>query len=352
MKLKTLLMLLFAVTPLTLPAQTLVPADDSHIQYTGRFDFSNPKSPRYDWGGVSLAVRFKGKSLGFLLEDAKNNYDVHVDGKPVTVWVTQAPQTLYSVEGLAEGVHSVKIVKRTEALWGIASFKGLVLSKGGKLLAPPASPSRKIELIGDSFVCGYGNEADTLKCKDLRPFQNTDKAFGAFVARDLKAEYHNISYSGKGILRNYGAKAQHSPDPFPPLYDQTLCGDPKTKWDFSQWAPDAIIIHLGDNDFSTEPRPTQKDYVENYGKFLQHIREVNPKAAIFLFAPVGWPNFFKYVEEVVANRNAAGDIKVFAVGYGDIPNSELGCDYHPQVIAHRKFADILTPVLKKILDWK
>jgi hypothetical protein len=136
------------------------------------------------------------------------------------------------------------------------------------------------------------------------------------------------------------------------LYDRTLCGEPNSHWDFSKWIPDAVIIHLGDNDFSTEPRADAKDYVENYVKFLERIRGFYPKAGIFLFAPNGWPNFSKSVEEVVAKRKSAGDSKVFFVGYGDVPQDELGCDYHPQTKAHRKFADILTPVLREKLGWR
>jgi len=347
--------LFFALLGITLPsigaAQTMVPADDPRIQTTGRFDLSNPKAPRFDWAGSAFDVRYKGKSLGFLLEDGKNNYDVYVDGKLVSTWVTQAPQTLYSVEGLSKAKHTIHVVKRTEALWGIATFKGLVLSKGGTLFDPPARPKRKIEVVGDSFVAGYGDEATTLKCLDLRPYQNADKAFGGFLARDLKAEYQNISYSGRGIVRNYGEKSRTSPEPFPPLYDRTLCGVPQSRWDFSKWKPDAVVIHLGDNDFSTEPRADSKNYEENYLQFLKHIRGNYPQASIFLFAPNGWPNFRQFVEEVVKARNGAGDKKVYFVGYGEIPQGDLGCDWHPQVKAQRKFADILMPVLKEKLGW-
>ncbi len=351
MKFKTCLLLLGALLPTFAGAKTLIPPDDPRIQYVGRFDLSNPKAPRFDWGGTSWTVRFKGSSISFLLEDGKNDYDVKVDGKPSTVWVTQAPQTFYSLTGLSQGIHTVTVLKRTEALWGIAALKGILLPKAEDLMEPPAPSRRKIEVVGDSWVCGYGDEATTLKCPGLRPYQNADKAFGAYVARDLGAEYHNIAYSGRGILRNYGDKKQKSPDPFPPLYDQTLCGDPKSRWDFSKWVPDAVIIHLGDNDFSTEPRADARAYVENYGKLLQHMREVYPKASLFLFAPKGWPNFYNLVEEVVRKRNKAGDKKVYPVGYEGVPESELGCDWHPQAKAHRKLADILTPVLKEKLGW-
>jgi hypothetical protein len=35
-------------------------ADNENIEYVGRFDFSNPKSVRFDWPGVQIRTRFEG----------------------------------------------------------------------------------------------------------------------------------------------------------------------------------------------------------------------------------------------------------------------------------------------------
>lgn len=330
---------------------TLISPDNPRIQYSGRIDFSNPKAPRFDWPGVSLLVRFKGTSIGFLLEDGGNDYDVKLDGRPLKVWVTQADHNLYSLTGLSNKEHTVRVVKRTEALFGTILFKGLVLGEGGVLLKPPAKPRRKIEIIGDSFVCGYGDEAATLKCENLRPYENADKAFGAEVARDLNAEYVLVAYSGKGIVRNWGDKAKKSEDPFPPLYHRLLCHDPDSQWDFSQWIPDAVIIHLGQNDFSSEPKADRRDYVNGYLRFIREIRGKYPNAFIYCFATTGWPGYSPFVEEVVQKRREAGDGRVYFVGYPNVPADELGCDYHPQVKAQEKLAEILAPVLKGTLGW-
>jgi len=277
---------------------TISPADP-RIQYSGRIDFSDPKSPVFDWPGVSITTRFRGTSIGFLLQDGQNNFDVQVDGNPVTVWVTRPSQTLYSLEGLAPDEHEVRIVKRTEALFGPTVFQGLVLEKAVDLLEPPARPKRKIEIIGDSWVCGYGNEGASVLCPDLRPFENADKSFGALLARDLKAEYHLVAYSGKGVIRNWAEKGPVSPNPFPPLFDRVLESAPQSRWDFSRWIPDAVIVHLGLNDFSTEPQADAGNFVRQYALLLQHLRQVYPQASLFCFCTAGWPNFYPYVEEAV-----------------------------------------------------
>lgn len=345
------LSLFISLSPCLLWGKTMIAPDNQLIQYSGRIDFSNPKAARFDWSGVSLTVKFKGSSIGFLLEDGNNNFEVYVDGRPATVWVTQPDQDLYSLSGLSSGEHVVRVVKRTEALFGATLFKGLVLDKSSNLLELPLKPLRKIEFVGDSIVCGYGNEAATLKCDSLRPYENVDKAFGADAARDLNAEAVFVAYSGKGVVRNWGDKNRKSSDPFPPLYGRTLCHVPEISWDFSQWVPDAVVVHLGSNDFSSEPHADPKDYIKNYVQFLETIRKNYPEASIYCMGVTGWPHYYQWLQQVVKDRNDSGDPKVYCVGYPNAPESELGCDYHPNVTAHRQMADVLVPVLQKTLGW-
>lgn len=350
-KILAVLSIFAGLWPGLLWGKTIILPDDPKIQYSGRVDFSYPRAARYDWPGVSITVRFKGTSIGFFLEDGNNNFEVYVDDQPVTVWVTDPDKDLYSLSGLSSGEHTVRVVKRTEALFGTTLFKGLVLGPSASLLPPPPKPSRKIEFVGDSYVCGYGDEAATLKCDSLRPYENVDKAFGADTARDLNAEAVFVAYSGRGVVRNYGDKNRRSADPFPPLFTRTLCHDPQSRWDFSQWVPDAVVVHLGSNDFSSEPRADPADYVNNYVRFVKQIREYYPQAAIYCMGVTGWPNFHPYLEQVVNQSNGSGDKKVYLVSYPDIPQNELGCDYHPNVQAHRGLADALVPVMQKTLGW-
>ena len=305
---KLFILALFIIASMAQAQDQTISPSSPLIQYSGRFDFSNPAAPRFDWSGCSITVAFKGTSVGLLLEDGKNNYDVYLDNKPVTVWVTQPSQTAYTLEGLSQGEHLLRVVKRTEALWGVTTFKGVLLKDKGEILKAPDAPAHRIEIIGDSYVCGYGSESTTVKCEDLRPYENVEKAFGALVAKEFNAEYHVVAYSGKGIVRNYGDKAQRSPDPFPPLYDRTLCGDEKLAWDFKQWVPHAVIIHLGTNDHSTEPHPDPKDFTHGYVDLLKHMRDKYPKAMIYCLVTSGWPNFSPLIDKIVEKRVVASEM--------------------------------------------
>ena len=57
------------------------------------------------------------------------------------------------------GSHKVTLVKRTEAFVGnTVTFRGFVVD--GQTVLPTPSPTnapRKLEVIGDSITCGYGN---------------------------------------------------------------------------------------------------------------------------------------------------------------------------------------------------
>ncbi|HXL72683.1 MAG TPA: hypothetical protein VN963_03575, partial [bacterium] len=61
-------------------SSVLVLANDPNIQYSGRFDFSNPLAPRFDWPAVSISAVFQGTSIGILLTDGNNNYNAFIDG--------------------------------------------------------------------------------------------------------------------------------------------------------------------------------------------------------------------------------------------------------------------------------
>lgn len=335
---------------MTWAQETIVPADSALIQYSGRVDFTDPKAPKFDWPGVSITVGFKGSSVGFLLDDLGNNYDVQVDGKPATVWVTSPNTPLYTVT-TTPGEHLLRVVKRTEALFGGCTFKGISLPKDTTLFKTPDPPNRRLEIIGDSYACGYGVESSSIQCDSLRPYENADKAFGALIAKDLRAEYHLEAFSGKGIIRNWGEKTPTSPDPFPPLIDLTLCRDPKSVWDFKKWVPNAVLIHLGLNDFSTSPEADQKEFTHVYMELLKHLRSKYPKAVLFCVAPLDQYGLSVLLDKIVEKTHDGGDTNVFLLTYPPITPDQFGCDGHPNAIAQRHIADTLVPTIKETLYW-
>lgn len=62
------------------------------------------------------------------------------------------------------------------------------------------------------------------------------------------------------IFSNHGDPNVTSVDPFPVYYPRTLASVPNSQWNF-QYIPDAIVINLGTNDYSTKPQPPANIFV-------------------------------------------------------------------------------------------
>lgn len=68
------------------------------------------------------------------------------------------------------------------------------------------------------------------------------------------------SHSHSLIISNYGDPNVTSVNPFPIYYPRSLANVPTSQWDF-QYIPDAVVINLGTNDYSTQPQPPADIFV-------------------------------------------------------------------------------------------
>jgi lysophospholipase L1-like esterase len=331
-------------------SSVLVPANDPHIQYFGRFDFSDPLAPRFDWPAVSISAVFQGTSVGILLDDGNNDFDAFIDGKLQQVIVTD-DAAQYTVGGLKPGTHSLLLVKRTEASFGIVVFKGLILENGMSLLKPPSPPSRRIEFVGDSLACGAEVEDMNASCEPshFRPTANGYLAFGPLAARALNADYRVTSYSGTGILAKFGVVKMT----MPAYYPRVLAGLDDQVIDPHQWAPDAVVIELGGNDFFSGGTPPSQDEFESaYRKFIAVLRADYPKAQIFCATFGTLPPAGNLIQDVVEQEKKAGDDKVGLIVL-DYPKAHLtGCYKHFDLVGQQQVGDELAKALREILGWE
>lgn len=91
---------------------------------------------------------------------------------------------------------------------------------------------------------------------------------------------HVESWSGKGLVKNYG-EVPPSTDPFPIYFNRTFGVSPTPIYNFSNYEPDAVVINLGTNDFSTTPVPSQLMFENAYRNFLNQIRQAYSEEMIF-----------------------------------------------------------------------
>jgi hypothetical protein len=105
------------------------------------------------------------------LNDTNNFYNVFLNDEHIAVIMTLKNKAEYLlVSNLdPEKQYYLKLTKRTEAMNNnqptICYF--FSLDSGGQLLELPPAPSRKLEFLGDSITCGYGNMANSSSCADI-----------------------------------------------------------------------------------------------------------------------------------------------------------------------------------------
>ncbi len=343
-----------------------VPPNDPNIFYMGRVNCT-PEGPSFAFPAVSVRVRFEGDSLDLRLRDfgkgtaqSTNYYDVSIDGAPATrLEVAPGDHTYQLARDLSGPEHTAEIVKRVESNGdsGKGQLLALRVREGARLLPTPARALR-LEFVGDSITCGYGNEVSTTAPEQFHYTtlnSNANLAYGAVAARQLGAEYAAVAMSGRGVYRNW---ADGSGDHMPAAYAKTLPDDAAAPlWDFARYTPDVVVVNLGTNDFSP-PGPDHAAFKTAYSNFLSTLRGRYPSA--LLLAVVGpmlsdgyppgvmaWTTIQSDVSSVVGELKARGDANVhfFALSPQSAP---FGEDWHPTVATHQRMADAIVAEIRRL----
>ncbi len=338
-------------------SQQLIPVQDKHISYEGRIAYM-PDAAELMWPGTSVTIHFKGTGISgeFKDQDTSNYYNVIVDNKIISVIQFDTLKEIVTLAaGLSHGKHTLQLFKRTEWDKGKTWFYGFETNGKTKLLNPPKLPKRKIEFFGNSISCGYAIN-DMVHDSPLGYYENNYDAYPAITARHFNAQYHCTSKSGIGIMVSW------FPLIMPEMYDRLDPTDSTSKWDFSKFTPDVIVINLFQNDswivtmpdneqfkkrFGTTP-PDESQIVKAYKNFVQTIRSTYPNAQIICMlgsmditkegSP--WPG---YVKKAVAELN---DPKIFTyiAPYKNTPG-------HPKVKEQKELADGLIKFIDAHIKW-
>ena len=344
------------IGPLTIETMKY-PADDARIRYVGRFDFQDPKRPAFDWSGSAIELAFAGTDLAVFLEelDGINVYNVAVDGHSHVLKTEMGPGRYVLAAGLAPGEHHLRLVKRTEPVLGAVVFGGVEIAGDG-LLAPPPGKTRRIEFIGDSITTGFGNEGESPDCLFTAETQNAETAYAALVAAELDAAYTLVAMSGLGVYYPLQLQGVSSADTAVDILDRALAFEPDVTWPPDQQTPDAVVISLGTNDYSSDPIPEDENFIEVYFELLNEVRGRYPEAFIFAAAgPLVMEPGPRMIETAVERFRATNDDErvayVFVEDNLERSAEDFGCAWHPNVHGHRKIAAQLAPIIAAQLGW-
>ena len=348
---------------------TVVSASDPHILYAGRISFTNPERPAFNFPGVQIRAAFEGTSLRMMAKPKSGYFMAQIDNaEPFKVsFMGQRDSVVTLATALPDGKHQVKLMYAIEGYEMYPEFWGFVLDEGKKLVDAPAFSDRKIEFIGNSITCGYGNEG--LKKEEGFDYatENHYYSYASIAARNLEAQHWVVARSGIGAYRNYnGPKTGNPESNMPAQYEYTgyawnpdLRKQPtflREKWDFSRYQPDVVCINLGTNDLST-PNYDEKLLKQNYHKLLKMVRQHNPESKIvFLTGTMLYNKELalqrQLLDEVAAEAQKSGDKQVYRFDMPPIDNVAFyGNDWHPNIYQDEKMAAELTVFLRQLMNW-
>jgi lysophospholipase L1-like esterase len=337
------------------PLPVAIAPASSQIRYSGRFD-KGGSAPKCSWSASAVTLKFSGERLNVRLNGTtdKDHFEVVIDGVPAGVLQVQSGSHRYAVYPVASAAaspvpHTITLFKRTEARLGITTIEGFEVAKGGRLLSLPAAPKRRIEVIGDSISCGYGNEGANEKEKFTPATENAYLTYGAMAARKFGADYTCIAWSGRTMWPGNTMNE---------VYDRTLPTDTASRWNFSQWTPDVVVINLSSNDFAPKVFPEEEGWVKGYRAFIARVRKNYPRAVIYCTSsPMLWAERDKvsrqYLHRIVDEENKSGDKKVHFLDFKtQNPANGLGAAWHPNVKTQGIMAENLADALERDLKWQ
>ena len=358
----------FAIETVPIKGSIISPTDP-FIQYTGRISFANPERPAWNFPGIQIVASFEGTSLRMIAKPRSGYFVAQIDqAEPFKVAFRGERDSVVTLAtALPNGVHTVKLMYAIEGYEFYPEFWGFVLDKDKKLVETPALPSRKIEFIGNSITCGYGNEG--LKKEEGFDYatENHYYSYASITARNLEAQHWVVARSGIGAYRNFAGPKTGNPESNmlaqyeyvgfawkPDLRKEaTFLSE---KWDFSRYQPDVVCINLGTNDLST-PNYDLQLLKQNYQKLLKTVRHHNPKAKIvFLTGTMLYNKELELqkqlLDEVAAEAKNAGDQEVYRFDMAPIAGNEwYGNDWHPNIYQDEKMAGELTAYLRSLMNW-
>lgn len=298
-------------------------------------DPNSPKRPTWPWVAV-------------FLDDMPmpiRKFEVASPNETWLLYQSRKPET-----------HRIRLTKLTEnskTFLGITAF-----TAEGEFLPLEKKAARRMEIVGDSITCGYGN----LVKEPTRHFFSSDEdawqSYGALAARQLGLEWSCVSISGITAVRHPGWPGDYAMEELYGYTDrvcQTKLGMEPERWDFSKNHNDYVVVNLGTNDcfgiLFSEAEGELERFADAYLAFLREIRAANGPETRIVCA-LGTMNYYLYhdiVRAVEKFRRETGDSRVWTLRLRPIhPLDGLGADGHPALETHKKMADELTAFLKTL----
>lgn len=334
----------------------ILPSSDN-VSFTGRTETLKDGSVRYDWTGVYMQTCFTGGAISIIVSDTgKSYYNIFIDGRLIKkILITGIePHNIILAKNLSRDKHILYLQKCTEGQYGCTTIHKICIAKSAYLTSVPRK-NRKIEVIGDSYTCGFGVESKCASDTFRLDTENSNFAYGCLIARYFDADYILTAHSGQGMVRDWADSSQVSKENmssrYPMIYDNFY---DNRNYNFKSYIPQLVIINLGTNDFSPTAIPTDAQYEGAYIKMIKMIKSkygndvkilcvIPHSASLYLSACLSdLSNYISSMEGVYIANAMPGIVT---------EKSDMGASWHPNISGQQKIAMTLIPKISAIMGW-
>lgn len=220
--------------------------DKKNFKYYGRMQFTvDGVTCDFTVSGIEFSGTMKGPVWLTLACSAPTYFTVYVDGvrSSTRFYADQNIEKIKVADFSNEGIHTVRILKQSEAQRSIAELKDIEIT--GSLNAAPANKTKYIQVIGDSITCGYGNlTVNGTADAGAAIYEDGTQAFPFMTAERLGADVSVIGCSGVGVDKGWTSFSEMEFYTRACRYRSTT-----VEHDFTtDRTPDLVIINLGTND--------------------------------------------------------------------------------------------------------
>lgn len=355
------------------------------VRFFGRTDAGvQPGRVYFNWSGSGFSFSFTGTAAYARLHTASEGerrfpsperqawIGVYADGgeEAVARFSLDRPDGWYTlVQGLPAGRHTLRVVKHTECGYGRAALSALK-TVGTRGPQPTRPYARRLEFIGDSITCGYGNICTTASPAFITKEEDASRTYASFLGRLLGAEISCVCASGNGIFHDYGCGTHNL---MPELYrytDTMLAGHlgaEPTPWDFSRFVPHLIGIKLGANDSrycdgwdlpdeaartAALKKERRQAFSQRLLAFLDEVADKNPGVPLLYITDTDTILLDTILETLQTWKTARPRESLTSVTLDSKrPWEGEGANGHWSAATHRRAALVLEPIIRDICGW-
>lgn len=338
---------------------------DKDVKYFGR-TYAENEVHYFSWSNSGFQFSFYGTGAAATMKatlhtagsTAQTAYvKVYVDGvltKDLAVSEGETPVTLAS--NLAEGLHTVKVIKRTSGYYSTIGLSKIQLDSGSEIRETKKYYERSMLFIGDDLTTGYGSMVTKAQVSAgsvpsyTTATEDSTITFAGLTSDYFGAENMTIALSGgsgRGIVKNGGGSTSHTA---PKFFEYLEYREKRSvAYDHSQYNPDVVVINLGTYDQTAGV--TVEDFKFGCRNFIRQVRAAYSDAKIIFAYGINGTAYASTIQSLITEFNNAGDRDIYYVGLSALTASEKGISGHPTKEAHASRSKQLIAAVEEITGW-